>query len=128
MAVAAVAIPTGVAAAYSAFTAVEDTSTLRCFTEASLDGEATYLTSTDGPDGKPVEFPDPVGACGDLWAQGVLVAGVDDAQPPTPGANLRVLPLVACVIGDHDGVDIVAVIPGDVTVCRELGLTRWAPQ
>jgi hypothetical protein len=125
LAIAAVAASAGGAMAYYAFKAVESTETIRCFSDASLDGDAIYLGSTDGPDGRPVEFPDPIGACADLWSQGVLVWGVHNAQPPTPGASLPVPRLSACVIEAY-GRDIVAVIPGDVTVCAELGLPRWA--
>ena len=123
--VGALAVPAG-ATAYYAFREVENTSTVRCFTEASLDGEATYLESTDGADGRPVEIADPVGACADLWSIGVLRAGLHDAQPPTPGADLPVPELTACVIDYVDDREVVAVIPGDDTVCKRLGLPRWA--
>lgn len=118
IAVGAIAIPAGAAAAYYGFREVEDTSTIRCFSESSLDGDVMYLDSGVNVD--------PVQACGDLWSQGVLLPGVQDAQAPTPGANLPVPRLAACVIDYADDVAIVAVIPGDDTVCRQLGLPRWA--
>lgn len=125
IAIGAIAIPAGAATAYYAFSTVEDTSTVRCFSEASLDGDPSYLEGTDGADGQPFEWADPVGACADLWSQGVLRAGMSGAQPPTPGANLPVPDLAACVIEYADR-EVVAVVPGDVTVCAELGLRRWA--
>lgn len=128
IAVGAIAIPVGVATAYYGFREVEDTSTLRCFTEASLDGDAIYLSraAPEGAGGGVVQIDDPVAACADLWSQGVLRAGVEDAQPPTPGANLPVPRLAACVIDYYDDVAVVAVVPGDETVCQQLGLPRWA--
>jgi len=120
----AVAIPTAGATAYYAFAPVEDTRYVRCFTSASLSGDAIFLSRANAPNDPPAIVENPVAGCGDLWSQGVLLPGVTDAQPPTPGANLPVPELSACVIADGDR-DVVAVVPGGVDVCAQLGLLRW---
>lgn len=119
------AIPAA-AAAFYAFATVEDTSMVRCLTEASLDGDAIYLggATAEGDPGRPAQINDAVGACGEMWAQGVLRAGLHDAQPPTPDADLPVPRLEACVLDDGDQA-VVAVVPGGLDVCAELGLPRW---
>jgi hypothetical protein len=122
--VGALTIPAA-ATAYYAFREVDNTDTIRCFTEASLDGDGIYLSMTDDPTGQLAQIADPIGACGDLWSQGVLLQGVLDAQPPTPEADLPVPELAACVI-EYGDREVVAVIPGEPTVCAELGLARWA--
>lgn len=125
MAVGAMAVPAAAAALY-AFAPVEDTSMIRCLTEASLDGEAIYLggATAEGDLNGAAQIDDAVGACADMWTQGVLRAGEHDAHPPTPDANLPVPPLEACVLGDGDD-RVVAVVPGGLDVCAELGLPRW---
>lgn len=122
---ASLAVPAA-AAAYYAFAPVEDTRMIQCLTEASLDGDAIYVggATAEGDPGGAAQIDDAVGACGEMWAQGVLRAGVHDAQPPAPDADLPVPTLEACVLGNGDDA-VVAVVPGGPEVCAELGLPRW---
>lgn len=127
-ALAASAVALTGAGLYAVFAPVEDTSMIRCFTDTSLDGDAIYVSTIDSVDGDGlIQIGDPVAACGDLWTQGVLVSGIYDAQPPTPGANLPVPPLTACVLNDTDAGPIVGVFPGGSDVCDLVGLAPWRP-
>lgn len=120
---------TGAAGAYAAFAPVEDTRMIRCFTSADLGGDAIYLSEAapEGHQGGMPEIDNPVQACANMWMQGLLVAGAEDAQPPTPDANLPVPPLTACVLDDTDAGPIVGVLPGGTDVCNQVGLPRWQP-
>lgn len=123
---ASLAIPVA-AVAYYSFATVEDTAMIQCLTEASLDGDAIYLGGASAEadqTGRAPQIDDPVGACAEMWSQGVLRAGLPDAQPPSPGADLPVPQLQACVLGDGDD-RVVAVVPGESGICAQLGTARW---
>lgn len=129
VAVGSAVVLTGAVGTYAAFAPVQDTRMIRCFTSADLGGNSIYLSEAapEGRQGDAPEIENPVQACADMWMQGVLVAGIEDAQPPTPDANLPVLPLTACVLDDTAAGPIVGVLPGGRDVCDQVVLPRWQP-
>lgn len=116
-------VPVGAAAAYVAFEPVDDLTMIHCYSEAQLRGDEIHGSSLmrpgEGNAGRQ-EITDPVAACADLWRQGWISPGQRQAQPPTTLGPHPVPDLTACV---QDGV--VAVIPGDSSMCGQLGLSRF---
>ncbi|WP_026548881.1 hypothetical protein [Arthrobacter sp. Br18] len=105
-----------------------------CFARAELDGDTfpgTWVTlgipsTTERPDSR-IDIEDPAGLCADLWAQNILdpddpYGSADpDAYDPD-GTHPVPAPLAVCVMPTGQA----AVIPGDKTVCADLGLALEA--
>jgi hypothetical protein len=87
------------AAAYVALRPVEDPGTIACYREASLQTGDIVVRAPAG---------DPVAACRTLWEPGGEFVTEDGVVPP----------LTACVLDSG----ILAVFPGEASVCQALGL------
>lgn len=88
------------AVGYSLITPQERYGAVGCYDQPSLDGSVAVVSTTQR---------DPVEACRELWADGV-VAGADDPVPAD---------LTACVMPTDAAI---GVFPGDWRVCDRLGL------
>jgi hypothetical protein len=129
----------GTAAAYVAYAPATETSLVRCYTKASLEGGNSPVYGSDvvhvsmmsvrgatpTVSATPADQPDPIEECSWMWRDGLLVPGsrgtIRDI-PANPTPTHPVPPLVACTL--HNG--IAAVFPGDDSTCAALGLPRLA--
>ncbi|WP_026550349.1 hypothetical protein [Arthrobacter sp. Br18] len=109
---------------------VSDKSSIVCFARADYDGGqypgpdviSGIPSTAERPDSR-VMIDDPVSVCRDVWAQnGVRLGYPEGSSPPEDHDPTFSSPvpaqLTACVLPDGRA----AVIPGDETVCAELGL------
>lgn len=121
----ALATATGAAFGLLGSGAASDRSEVRCHTtvEAArgvgFAGAGVVLLAPleVAPDQEFVAIRSAVGLCGELWEQGVLRPGAQQAMEPT-GRIEPVPPLTACLTPDG----VAAVFPTDLDVCASLGL------
>jgi hypothetical protein len=123
---AAVTLAGGTAAAYVITQRpVTEQGMVHCLARAELAASGTYPGSAvmvSAPDGDEVAVDDALGACEQLWRDGVLDPDAATGTPaagPRPGRNAGVpSQLSVCVMPDGTA----AVLPGPATACPELGL------
>lgn len=113
-----------VATAYVAFAPVTDKNSVRCYSEASLQGGDRHFHGTEisvaGPAG-PERIEKAVLACSWAWRDGIVVAGASTARSPEQPLVAHSVPnLVACTLKNGTA----GVFPGDSRTCARLGLPQ----
>ncbi len=105
-------------------------SSARCYATADVRRSDNYFSiSIGGADGSnPVAAgPHALQLCSDRWREGILSTNPPyKIDSPPDNANLPVPELVACILpadNSDEGVEEVAILPGSVGTCSELGLS-----